>query len=203
MQGVFMKNFLFLFTLLSAVLISQACNKPANNNNGQYSFKGGLKINLPVKQFGSIREVPLDNAAMLKQYQQTDPAVNELQAAMYDNFENYAPIGFSYAYTKANKNIFETDTPFGFDNVQDITISGKNCKKSTTLDSEMDRVLTMVSCKEGNQSWDVFFQSFLATPKENNNILNQDKLSALEVMAKMNAANQIIVDDVIKTIEIL
>ena len=198
-----MKKTLTLLSVLLFCLILQACSKPVNNNHGEYSLKGGLKITLPLGQFGSIREVPLDNAAMLKKYQQADPAVTQLQTAMYDNFENYAPIGFSYAYTKANTNIFETDTPFGFDNVQDIAISGKKCKKSQAVDSEMNRVLTMVSCKENNQSWDIFFQSFLAVPQENNNLLQDNKLSPLEVTEKMNAENQAIIETTINTIQII
>lgn len=197
-----MKKSLTLLSVLLFCLILPACNKPVDNNNGQYSLKGGLSITLPQEQFGNIREVPLDNDAILKQYQQIYPAVSKIETAMYDNFGAYNPLGFSYAYTKANTNIFETDTPFGFDNVQDITISGKNCKRSETLDREMNRILTMVSCKHGRQSWDIFFQTFLP-PQDTSNSPQQNKQTVMQVAQDIKLASQAILDNAINSIQII
>lgn len=197
-----MKRFLVLFSVLVAVLMCQSCKKQDDNPQGIYNFKGGLSATLPKEHFGTVKEVPLDSQSLLEKYKVLYPDVNKIEIAMYDNFNTYNGVGFSYAYTEADTNIFETDTPFGFDNVQDIIISGKPCKRSSTVDLEQYKTLTMVSCKDNNRSWDIFIQSFHAVPQTDAAMTEEQNEQITDATEEVNDDIQAVVDAAISSFDI-
>lgn len=201
-----MKNILSCFLIAGLMLAFQACAEKAPLAE-DYNFKGGLSIHLPQKDFGVISEVQTNAEDILKTYQEFNPEVTQVETAMYDNFSKYTPIGFSYAYTKVNADIFADQAPFGFedylyDSSEDLQINGKQCRKSVITDEANNRTLTLLSCKDKNQSWDIFLQSFFAQANPPGELTKQERADVKETTQKMNIKNNIAVEEALKSIKI-
>lgn len=201
-----MKNITLLTLIAVTALSFQACSKskPLSEN---YTLNGGLSITLPEKDFGILREVKINPDDIMKAYKEQNPSVSELQVFMYDNFESYPPVAFSYAYTKTNTDASAAQEPFGFegviyDDIEEISISGKKCRKSSFVDLETEKKVTTLSCKDGGQAWDIVIQTFYANPQVQDNIPQEQENAIYNAAATMNNNLSFITDEAIKSIEI-
>ena len=205
-KDIIMKNITLLMFAAIMALSFQACskNEPLNEN---YSLKGGLSVTLPEKDFGVLREVEINPEEIMKIYKKQNPSATGLKTFMYDNFESYPPVVFSYAYTKADAEDSANQEPFGFegviyDNIEEISISGKKCRKSSFVDLETEKKITTLSCKDENQSWDIVIQSFYANPQVQEGISQEQKNAIYDAAETMNRNLAAITDEAIKSIEI-
>lgn len=201
-----MKNITLLTLIAVTALSFQACSKskPLSEN---YTLNGGLSITLPEKDFGILREVKINPEGIMEAYKNQNPSVSELQVFMYDNFESYPPVAFSYAYTKTNADASAMQEPFGFegviyDDIEEIFISGKKCRKSSFVDLETEKKVTTLSCKDGGQAWDIVIQTFYANPQVQDNISQEQENAIYDAAATMNNNLAFITDEAIKSIEI-
>lgn len=200
-----MKTMLKTMLLLSFVFLIQACADKAADKSKTYALKGGLNITLSQQDFGTLREIKVNPKENLKFYQKEDPSITEVQTYMYDNFENYPPISLSYAYTKMNTNFFENRPPFGFqevfyDSIEDITISGKACRKS--IFTEDEKKVVMLSCHDNQQSWEIIIQTFFANQALTDDLTQEEKDAILKAQTEINNNLAAKIDAALKTIEI-
>lgn len=200
-----MKIMLKTMLLLSFVFLIQACSDKAADKT--YSLKGGLKITLSQEDFGSLREIKVDSEENLLFYQNEDPSITEVQTYMYDNFENYPPISFSYAYTKMDTNFFENRPPFGlqdvlYDDIEDLAISGKSCRKSVFTERENQKKVVMLSCHDNRQSWEIIFQTFFAEQELTEDLSQEEKDAILKAAKEINDNLAAKINTALKTIEI-
>ncbi len=201
-----MKNITLLMLITIMAFSFQACSKskPLSEN---YTLNGGLSITLPEKDFGILHEVKINPKEIMEAYKNQNPSVSELQVFMYDNFESYPPVAFSYAYTKTNEDAPAVQEPFGFegviyDDIEEISISGKNCRKSSFVDLETEKKVTTLSCKDGSRAWDIVIQTFYANPQVQDNIPQEQENAIYDAAKTMNNNLAFITDKAIKSIEI-
>ena len=201
-----MKN-ITLFAFAAIMTFSfQACSK-SEASSEHYSLNGGLSVTLPQKDFGVLREVKIDPAAVMEAYKAQNPSATKLQTFMYDNFESYPPVAFSYAYTKTEEDASALQEPFGFedviyDDIEELSISGKKCRKSSFVDLGTEKKVTTLSCKDGSRAWDIVIQTFYANPQVQDGISKEQKDIIFETAATMNKNLAFITDEAIKSIEI-
>lgn len=202
-----MKTMLKTVLLFPLVCLALACADKPKDLDKAYSLKGGFHIALPKEDFGVLSEINVDSGEVLSFYQKKDPSITEVQTYMYDNFESYPPISFSYAYTKVNTDFFKDRPPFGienmlYDNIEDLSINGKICRKSVFTEIENQKRVVMLSCQDGSQTWDVIIQTFFADQELTEDLTQEEKTAVLNAEAEINNNLMAKIETALKTIEI-
>lgn len=202
-----MRTMLKTIMLISCVFLIQACSDKSADKNRTYTLKGGLNITLSQEDFGTLREIKVDPKETLQFYKEEDPSINSVQTYMYDNFENYPPISLSYAYTKVDNNFFENRPPFGlqeviYDDIEELNISGKTCRKSVFTEKESQKKIVMLSCNDDQQSWELIIQTFFADQELTDDLSREEKDAILKATSEINDNLALKIDNAIKTIEI-